>query len=53
MEGSYLCRAKNAAGEMEDIIQVIVNENSSGRGADGKQKGISMNAKSLTCRKCL
>ena len=27
MEGSYLCRANNAAGETEDLIQVIVNEN--------------------------
>ena len=26
-EGSYLCRAKNAAGETEDLIQIIVNEN--------------------------
>ena len=27
MEGSYLCRAKNAAGETEDLIQIIINEN--------------------------
>ena len=32
MEGSYLCRAKNAAGETEDLVQVIVNEN----GDDGR-----------------
>ena len=27
MEGSYLCRAKNAAGETEDLLQIVVNEN--------------------------
>ena len=35
MEGSYLCRAKNAAGETEDLVQVIVNENGDG-GRSGK-----------------
>ena len=36
-EGSYLCRAKNAAGETEDLIQIIVNENGGNDiGRDGK-----------------
>ena len=35
-EGSYLCRAKNAAGETEDLIQIIVNENG---GNDGGRIG--------------
>ena len=35
MEGSYLCRAKNAAGETEDLVQVIVNENGD-NGRNGK-----------------
>ena len=37
MEGSYLCRAKNAAGETEDLVQIIVNENGGGRGRQGNQ----------------
>ena len=36
MEGSYLCHAKNAAGETEDLIQIIVNENG---GNDGGRIG--------------
>ena len=30
MEGSYLCRAKNAAGETEDLLQIVVNEKDEG-----------------------
>ena len=30
MEGSYLCRAKNAAGETEDLLQIVVNEKDGG-----------------------
>ena len=37
MEGSYLCRAKNAAGETEDLIQIIVNDN--GNDGDGNRIG--------------
>ena len=37
MEGSYLCRATNAAGEAEDLVQIIVNENGGGSSRPGNQ----------------
>ena len=36
MEGSYLCKAKNAAGETEDLVQIVVTEDVSDRGGDGE-----------------
>ena len=42
MEGSYLCRAKNAAGETEDLLQIVVNENDEGgNGRSGKHEFLS------------
>ena len=50
MEGSYLCRAKNAAGESEDLIQIIVNENGGNDGGRGMFKYLS-NRKIITVHK--
>ena len=42
MEGSYLCRAKNAAGETEDLLQIVVNEkDEGGNDRPGKQDFLS------------
>jgi len=43
MEGSYLCRAKNAAGETEDLLQIVVNEkDGSGNDRPGRHDFLSI-----------